>query len=85
MKNLNLTYVIVNNFDSLSNFFSEDESLVSFDRELLDKKCVEMNKEFNSKLKLENIVKYKVLSLSEAVSKFHHDCIDNYTEHDASY
>ena len=97
MKSLKETYVIVDVLTSLTSFFTDN---VSFDRKILDEKAVEMNKEFNDSLKATfkkskkknateptamSYVKFVVMSLSEAVDKFHDECAEMYIEHDESY
>jgi hypothetical protein len=95
MKTLKETFVIVESYGSLYEFFSD---VVSFDRTIMEDKCIDMNKKFNDNLRatfrkskskkpqppFNDIVKYSVMSLSEAIDKYHSNCHDMYAEEDES-
>jgi hypothetical protein len=84
IKPLSEVFIIVNDFESLSSFYTDN---VSLDRKSLEVKCSEMNDEFNLTIKnnTSRFEKFKVMTLSEATEKFHDDCIDYYSEQDESY
>jgi hypothetical protein len=90
MNELVNTYVIVNKLGGTESYF---ENYLSSNKEDLEEKCVELNKDFNSTLKefykKNNVdyietVKYEVLDLKKAITNFEDICSYYYSEHDAS-
>jgi hypothetical protein len=90
MKTIKETFVIVNQVESYFGYF---QNYISFDKEEIDLKCQQLNKEANDnfkkhrkKTKLPFIpsVFFIVLDLEEALVKFSDDIIEYYREGDAS-
>ncbi|HUU86960.1 MAG TPA: hypothetical protein VMX17_04315 [Candidatus Glassbacteria bacterium] len=89
MKKFNEVYVIIEPHGSMFSFF-EDETIYTSEIDAA-KKAVELNKEFNAKLKrkkgspISEIIIYKVMDLKTAMETWSDDIIDYYTEKDESY
>jgi len=89
MKKFSEVYVIVERHGSMFSFF-EDETIYTSEVDAV-KKALELNKEFNAKLKrkkgepLSEIIIYKVMNLKSAMEKWGDDIADYYTEKDESY
>lgn len=86
MKNFKEAFVIVEQFGD--SFF---KNYISFDKNEMDLKCEELNKEANDKLERNSkknklpfipYVVFSVVSLEEAIKMFRDDIVDYYTEHD---
>ena len=89
MKKFSEVYVIVERHGSMFSFF-EDETIYTSEVDAV-KKALELNKEFNSKIKRKknespkDFVIYTVMNLKSAMSTWSDDIADYYTEKDASY
>ncbi len=91
MKTNKDAFVIIKQFEGQFDFF---QNYISFDKDEIELKCAELNKEANdnfeknskkNKLPFIPLVIFIVLNLEEAIEKFR-DCVaDHYIEHDASY
>jgi hypothetical protein len=90
MKTIKEAFVIVNQFESYSCYF---QNYISFDKEEIDLKCQQLNKEANdnfkkyskkTKLPFIPLVLFIVLNLEEAIAKYTKDVIDYYREGDES-
>lgn len=89
MKKFNEVFVIVEQHAGMYSFFKDEVIYTS--QVSATKRALELNKEFNLKLKrkkgepLSELIIYTVMNLQAALEKWGDDIADYYTEKDESY